>query len=52
MLRHRDNGPTYPKLIVDKMAVITFVEDCGTDRVDVINCAPSELPPGYTSRTC
>lgn len=51
MLRYRDAGPTYPKLVVDKMAVITFMEDCGPDRTDVINCPPSELPPGYTSRT-
>jgi phenolic acid decarboxylase len=47
---HRDAGPTYPKLIVDKMAIITFMEDCGPDRDDVINCAPSQLPAGYTSR--
>jgi phenolic acid decarboxylase len=50
MLQYRDAGPTYPKLVVDKMAVITFLEDCGVDRDDVIACPPSELPEGYTSR--
>lgn len=51
MLSYRDAGPTYPKLVVDKMATITFMEDCGPNRDDVINCPPRELPPGYTSRT-
>lgn len=50
LMSYRDAGPTYPKLIVDKMAVITFMEDCGVDRDDVIACPPSELPAGYTSR--
>lgn len=47
---YRDTGPTYPKLIVDKMATITFMEDCGCDRDDVIDCPPSALPAGYTTR--
>lgn len=51
MLSYRDAGPTYPKLVVDKMAQITFMEDCGPNRDDVINCPPGELPPGYTART-
>lgn len=50
MRSYRDTGPTYPKMVVDKMATITFMEDCGCDRDDVISCPPSKLPPGYTSR--
>ena len=51
MIKYRDEGPTYPKLIMDEFANITFVEDCGPDRNDVINCSPSELPPEYAKRT-
>jgi phenolic acid decarboxylase len=51
MLRYRDAGPTYPKMIVDEAAHVTFMEDCGAARDDVINCPPSELPAGYTART-
>jgi phenolic acid decarboxylase len=51
MLSYRDAGPTYPKLVVDKMATITFMEDCGSNRDDVIDCPPRELAPEYTSRT-
>ncbi|MBN2444563.1 MAG: phenolic acid decarboxylase, partial [Spirochaetales bacterium] len=36
--------------IVDEFADITFIEDCGPDRDDVINCPPNELPEGYTTR--
>ena len=50
MRDYRDKGPTYPKLVIDESATITFVEDCGPDRADVIDRPPSELPPGYTSR--
>lgn len=50
MLAFRDAGPTYPKLVIDEFADITFVEDCGADRHDVIACAPSALPAGYTTR--
>ena len=50
MRDYRDKGPTYPKLVVDEVATITFVEDCGPDRADVIDRPPSELPAGYTSR--
>jgi phenolic acid decarboxylase len=50
MRAYRDAGPTYPKLVVDESAQITFVEDCGRDRDDVIDRPTSELPPGYTSR--
>jgi phenolic acid decarboxylase len=50
MRDYRDKGPTYPKLVVDEPATITFVEDCGPDRADIIDRPPSELPAGYTSR--
>jgi len=50
MRKYRDQGPTYPKLVIDEAAKITFVEDCGAERDDVIDCPPSELPPGYTAR--
>ncbi|HEY2407065.1 MAG TPA: phenolic acid decarboxylase [Polyangiaceae bacterium] len=51
MRAYRDAGPTYPKLIVDEAAHITFAEDCGVGRDDVIDRAPSELPPDYKTRT-
>jgi phenolic acid decarboxylase len=47
----RDQGPTYPKLVIDESATITFVEDSGPDRADVIDRPPSELPAGYAART-
>lgn len=50
MREYRDAGPTYPKFILDEFAQITFIEDCGPDRNDVINCPPSELPEGYAKR--
>jgi phenolic acid decarboxylase len=50
MLKYRDAGPTYPKLVIDEAAQITFVEDCGPNRNDVIDRPPSELPDGYTKR--
>ncbi|MGA9174477.1 MAG: phenolic acid decarboxylase [Thermoactinomyces sp.] len=50
MQQYRDAGPTYPKLVIDEFATITFIEDCGANRNDVINCPPSELPDGYASR--
>ena len=50
MRRLRDGGPTYPKLVMDEFAEITFIEDCGRDNPDVIACAPDKLPAGYTSR--
>jgi phenolic acid decarboxylase len=51
MRRYRDEGPTYPKLVIDESAQITFIEDCGPDRSDVIDRPPSELPAGYTQRS-
>lgn len=50
MYHYRDAGPTYPKLVIDEFAEITFIEDAGPDRNDVINCPPSDLPPGYAQR--
>jgi phenolic acid decarboxylase len=50
MRQYRDAGPTYPVEVVDEFATITFVEDCGPNREDVINCPPDELPAGYASR--
>jgi phenolic acid decarboxylase len=50
MSRLRDLGPTYPKLVIDEFAVITFVEDCGKDNETVIACAPGELPSGFADR--
>ncbi|MDR3519096.1 MAG: phenolic acid decarboxylase [Azospirillaceae bacterium] len=46
----RDAGPTYPRLVVDEFADITFIEKCRPDDETVIACAPSELPKGYTDR--
>lgn len=50
MRRYRDEGPTYPTLVVDEFATITFVEDRGRDNEEVIACAPDELPAGYALR--
>lgn len=50
MQAHRDAGPTYPKLVIDEAATVTFVEDSGRDNESVIACAPSELPEGYAAR--
>ncbi len=50
MQQYRDQGPTYPKMLVDEFAAITFAEDCGADNESVINCPPGELPSEYTAR--
>jgi phenolic acid decarboxylase len=50
MKQYRDQGPTYPKMVVDEFATITFIEECDADNDDVINCAPSELDENYTKR--
>ena len=47
MYKYRNEGPTYPKMIVCEFATITFVEDCGADRDNVINCPPNELPKEF-----
>jgi phenolic acid decarboxylase len=51
MRQYRDAGPTYPKLVIDEFATITFLEDSGPDREDVIDRAPDQLPADYTTRT-
>ncbi|PKU22894.1 phenolic acid decarboxylase [Telmatospirillum siberiense] len=50
MQRLRDEGPTYPKLVIDEFASITFIEDRGLDDQTVIDRAPSALPAGYAAR--
>jgi phenolic acid decarboxylase len=50
MLRSRDAGPTYPKRVIDELAAIAFMEDCGIDNEEVIKCAASDLPAGFASR--
>lgn len=50
MKKYRDEGPTYPKTVIDEFATITFIEDCGENNELVINCAPSELSEEYTAR--
>lgn len=50
MRQYRDAGPTYPRLVVDEFAEITFIEDCGADNEEVVACAPEKLPAGYASR--
>jgi len=51
MRRLRDAGPTYPKLVIDEFATISFIENCGVDEEAVIACGPGELPAGYVSRS-
>lgn len=43
MRAYRDQGPTYPILVVSKFAKITFIEHVGTDNEDAVTCAPGEL---------
>jgi phenolic acid decarboxylase len=50
MRRHRDAGPTYPIVVIDKFAHIHFVEDAGIDNEQVICVPPSQLPAGYLDR--
>ena len=50
MHQYRDAGPTYPKLVIDEFAPVTFLEDCGRDNETVIACAPADLPAGYAAR--
>jgi len=50
MLSLRDAGPTYPKLVIDEFATISFMEDCGVDNEQVIECPPDLLPPAYAAR--
>jgi phenolic acid decarboxylase len=50
MKKYRDAGPTYPKLVIDEFATITFLEDSGQNNDEVIAVAPDKLPKGYASR--
>jgi phenolic acid decarboxylase len=50
MLAFRDAGPTYPKLVIDEFADLTFSEQVGPDDEQVICCPPAELPEGYADR--
>lgn len=51
MIALRNAGPTYPKMVVDEGATITYLEDCGADNQEVICCGPEDLPEGYAART-
>jgi phenolic acid decarboxylase len=50
MQQYRDAGPTYPKLVIDEFAPITFLEICGANDETVIACSPQDLPDGYANR--
>ncbi|WP_137132055.1 phenolic acid decarboxylase [Rhizobium sp. FY34] len=50
MKAFRDAGPTYPKLVIDEFADITYLEDCGADNETVIICPPDQLAQGYAAR--
>lgn len=50
MLSYRDAGPTYPKLVVDEAAKITFMETCAPDDESVVACGIEALPEGYAAR--
>ncbi len=51
MLKRREKGPTWPMHIAENaFAQITFLEDVGVDRDDIISCPPDQLPPGYAER--
>ncbi len=50
MIEYRDAGPTYPKLLIDEYAPISFMEDRGENNQEVIACSPADLPAGYADR--
>jgi phenolic acid decarboxylase len=50
MLKYRNAGPTYPTMVIDEFADISFMEDCGLDNNKVINCSSTELPKGWADR--
>lgn len=50
MRAYRDAGPTYPKLVIDEFATITFMERRDRDDQSVIDCPPEKLPSGYADR--
>ncbi|MGI0116663.1 phenolic acid decarboxylase [Zooshikella sp. RANM57] len=49
MREYRDQGPTYPKEVIDEFAKITFIEECGPNNNSVICCSPKDLPKGFPS---
>ncbi|MFT4191113.1 MAG: phenolic acid decarboxylase [Comamonas sp.] len=51
MHAYRDAGPTYPKLVIDEFARITFLERVAADDQSIIDRGPEALPQGYASRT-
>lgn len=44
MHSYRDQGPTYPKMLVDEFSTICLLEDVGIDNETVIACGPYDLP--------
>lgn len=50
MIARRDAGPTYPKLVIDEFARISYLEQRQANDESVIACAPAELPAGYAAR--
>ncbi|MDR5896139.1 phenolic acid decarboxylase [Larsenimonas suaedae] len=50
MVRYRDAGPTYPYLIIDEFATLTFKDCPGPNDERVIACAPEALPEGFADR--
>ena len=50
MQAYRDAGPTYPTMVIDEFADISFMEDCGENNDKVIACSSTKLPAGYASR--
>lgn len=50
MRAYRDAGPTYPKLVIDEFATITFLETLPPNDESVISCPPDQLPEGYAAR--
>ncbi|MES1931381.1 phenolic acid decarboxylase [Salinisphaera shabanensis T35B1] len=50
MLAYRDAGPTYPTLVIDEFATVTFLERCEVDDESVVAEAPDQLPVGYADR--
>lgn len=51
MNRFRDEGPSYPFVIISEFAKITFMEQRGRENDEVINAAPGQLPDGFLDRT-
>ena len=47
----RDAGPTYPTMVIDEFADITFMEDCGANNDTVITCSSTDLPGTQRART-